>query len=88
MGTKFSVDDRVRIHEKLFPSYDEGLFRGVQKTGTVARVEPESILPYQVRMDGFSHHPFWFYENQLEFEDADKEKAWKEATKPKLKSGA
>jgi hypothetical protein len=72
--TKFVKGDRVMIVEKLFPSYDEGLFSGLAKTGTVTQVNEDSILPYQVVMDGFEHHPFWFYENQLEPEapqDAD-----------------
>jgi len=83
MGTKFQVGDRVRVNEELFPSYNEGLFNSLQKTGVVVQVDPDSILPYQARMDGFEHHPFWFYENQLLFEDQQKEKAWVEANKPK-----
>ena len=80
---KFQVGDRILIHEKNFPSFNEGLFIGMKKTGTVSKVEPDSILPYEVRMDGFGHHPFWFYEDQLLFEDTAKEAAWFEANKPK-----
>lgn len=82
-GTKFAKGDRVRIVEKLFPSYEEGLFAGLPKTGTVVEAQPESILPYRVTIDTFEHHPFWFYENQLEFEDAAKEAQWSEAKKAK-----
>lgn len=88
MGAKYQKGDRVRIVEKLFPSFDEGLFKGLPKTGTVDAVEPESILPYRVRVDSFEHHPFWFYENQLEFEDAEKEKAWQAANKPVPRAAA
>lgn len=80
---KFAVGDRVRINEELFPSFNEGLFNSLAKTGSVIRVDPDSILPYRVEMDGFAHHPFWFYENQLVFEDDAREKAWHEANKPK-----
>lgn len=66
--TKFAKGDRVQIVQKLFPSYDEGLFAGLAKTGTILEVNPGSILPYRVTIDGFEHHPFWFYENQLETE--------------------
>jgi hypothetical protein len=67
---KFSVGDRVKVVEKLFPSFAHGLFDGLKKTGRVTKVEPDSILPYQAVLDGFEHHPFWFYENQLEPEAA------------------
>lgn len=86
MGTKYAVNDRVRINEKTFPSYDEGLFNGLPKTGVVVKVEPESILPYQVKIDTFAHHPFWFYEDQLLFEDAKKEAEWAKANAPTVKS--
>lgn len=86
MGSKFALEDRVRIHEKTFPSYDEGLFSGLPKTGTVVKVEPDSILPYQVKIDSFEHHPFWFYEDQLLFEDAQKEAAWAKAHAPAVKA--
>jgi hypothetical protein len=85
MASKFAVNDRVRINEKTFPSYDEGLFSGLPKTGTVVKSEPESILPYQVKIDTFTHHPFWFYEDQLLFEDAEKEAAWAKANAPTIK---
>ena len=85
MGTKFTVDDRVRINEKTFPSFDEGLFHGLPKTGRVVKVEPDSILPYQVRIDTFEHHPFWFYEDQLLFEDVQKEAVWTKANAPTVK---
>lgn len=81
--TKFAEGDRVRIVEKLFPSYDEGLFHGLPKTGTVIEVNPDSILPYRVTIDTFEHHPFWFYANQLAFEDEAKEEEWKAAKKEK-----
>ncbi len=83
MGTKFQVGDRVRIHQDLFPSYDEGLFNSLPKTGKVLRVDPASILAYRVAADTFEHHPFWFYENQLVFEDDAREKAWQDANRPK-----
>lgn len=83
MGTKFQVGDRVRVNKELFPTFDQGLFTTLPKTGVVARTEPESILPYQVKIDTFEHHPFWFYENQLHFEDETKEKAWAVAHAPK-----
>jgi hypothetical protein len=86
MGAKFQVGDRIRVNEELFPSFNEGLFNSLPKTGTVVRAEPASILPYQAKLDGLEHHPFWFYENQLLFEDAVKEKAWAEANKPKLRT--
>ena len=82
MGAKFALDDRVRINEKTFPSYDEGLFNSLPKTGVIVKVEPESILPYQVKIDDFEHHPFWFYEDQLLFEDAEKEAAYAKANAP------
>ena len=83
MATKFQLGDRVVVNEKLFPSYDEGLFNALAKNGTVVQVDPESILPYRVKIDKFEHHPFWFYENQLLFEDALREKTWAEANAPK-----
>lgn len=82
MGSKFAVNDRVRINQKTFPSYDEGLFNSLPKTGVVVKVEPESILPYMVRIDGFQHHPFWFYEDQLLFEDEAQEAAFAKANAP------
>jgi hypothetical protein len=85
MGAKFSLNDRVRINEKTFPSYDEGLFNSLPKVGTVVKVEPDSILPYQVKIDTFGHHPFWFYEDQLQFEDLAKEQAWVKANAPQPK---
>lgn len=88
MGAKFTVGDRVRINEKTFPSYDEGLFNSLPKTGHVVKVDPESILPYQVKIDTFGHHPFWFYEDQLAFEDAAKEAAHVKATAPAVKPKA
>jgi hypothetical protein len=84
-STKFAVGDRVRMNEKLFPSYAEGLFDGLPKTGKVVEVDPPSILPYRVVIDSFEHHPFWFYENQLLFEDEAKEAEWQEAQKAKPK---
>ena len=81
-ATKFHEGDRIRINEKLFPSYDEGLFNSLPKTGTVIKVEPDSILPYQAKIDTFEHHPFWFYEDQLLFEDSAKEGAWVKANAP------
>ena len=88
MGAKFAANDRVRINEKTFPSYDEGLFNGLPKTGTVVKVEPASILPYLVKIDTFEHHPFWFYEDQLLFEDAKKEGDWAKANAPTVKPRA
>lgn len=88
MAAKFSVGDRVRINEKTFPSYDEGLFNGLPKVGKVVKVEPESILPYQVEIDTFTHHPFWFYEDQLLFESAEKESSWAKANAPVPKGKA
>jgi hypothetical protein len=90
MGAKYAVNERVRINEKTFPSYDEGLFNSLPKTGVVAKVEPDSILPYQVLIDGFAHHPFWFYEDQLLFEDVQKEAAYAKAhaPQPKVKPAA
>ena len=85
MGTKYAVKDRVKINEKTFPSYDEGLFHGLPKSGTIVKVEPDSILPYQVKIDTFEHHPFWFYEDQLFFEDAKKEADWAKANAPVVK---
>lgn len=85
MGTKFQVGDRVRINEKTFPTYDEGLFSGLPKTGAVVKVESESILPYEVQIDSFAHHPFWFYEDQLLFEDGAKEQAWQTANAPQVR---
>ena len=85
MGAKFAVNDRVRINEKTFPSYDEGLFNGLPKVGVVVKVEAESILPYQVKIDTFEHHPFWFYEDQLLFEDVKKEAEWAKANAPVVK---
>ncbi|MBI2078333.1 MAG: hypothetical protein HYT80_08210 [Euryarchaeota archaeon] len=82
MGAKFAVGDRVRINEKTFPSYDEGLFNSLPKTGTVVKAEPASILPYQVKIDTFEHHPFWFYEDQLLFENAAREEGWVKANPP------
>lgn len=82
MGTKFQMGDRIRINEKLFPSYDEGLFKHTPKIGAIVTVEPGSILPYQVKIDRFEHHPFWFYEDQLLFEDPEKELAWAKANAP------
>lgn len=86
MGAKFALNDRVRINEKTFPSYDEGLFNSLPKTGVVVRVEPESILPNLVKIDTFEHHPFWFYEDQLLFEDPAKEAAWAKANAPAVKA--
>ncbi len=86
MGTKYALKDRVRINAKTFPSYDEGLFSGLPKTGSVVKVEPDSILPYLVKIDTFEHHPFWFYEDQLLFEDAQKEAVWAKANAPTVKS--
>lgn len=85
MGAKFALNDRVRINERTFPSFDEGLFNSLPKSGTVFRVEPESILPYLVKIDTFEHHPFWFYEDQLLFEDPAKEAAWAKANAPAVK---
>lgn len=85
MGAKFQLGDRVRINEKLFPTYNEGLFNDLPKTGSVVAVEADSILPYQVAIDTFQHHPFWFYEDQLLFEDAAREDAWAKANAPVLK---
>lgn len=85
MAAKFAVGDRVRINEKTFPSFDEGLFNGLPKVGKVVKAEPESILPYQVVIDTFTHHPFWFYEDQLLFEDAASESAWAKANAPPVK---
>lgn len=82
-AAKFQVGDRVRLNGKLFPSFDEGLFNSLPKTGTVIEVEAGSILPYRVKVDTFDHHPFWFYENQLLFEDAAKEETWAKANAPK-----
>ena len=82
-STKFQVGDRIRVNAELFPSFNEGLFNALPKTGTVIAAEPDSILPYRAKMDGMEHHPFWFYENQLLFEDPVKEDAWKEANRPK-----
>ena len=76
----------MRINEKTFPSFDEGLFNGLPKVGKVVRVEPESILPCQVEIDTFTHHPFWFYEDQLLFEDAKKEGEWAKANAPVVKA--
>lgn len=86
MAAKFALGDRVRINEKTFPSYDEGLFNGLPKAGKVVKVEPDSILPYQVEIDTFAHHPFWFYEDQLLFEDADKEAVWAKANAPPIRT--
>lgn len=85
MGTKFQVGDRVRINEKLFPTYNEGLFNALPKAGRVLQVEPESILPYEVAIDTFLHHPFWFYEDQLLFEDVAKEDVWQKANAPQVR---
>jgi len=89
-ATKYQVGDRVRINAELFPSADKGLFNALKGTGTVMQVDPESILPYRCRMDGFEHHPFWFYENQLLFEDAQKEQAYQaaNAAKPRVHAPA
>lgn len=86
MAAKFAVGDRVRINEKTFPSYDEGLFNGLPKAGQVVKAEPESILPYQVAIDTFTHHPFWFYEDQLLFEDVAREAAWAKANAPPVRA--
>jgi hypothetical protein len=86
MGSKFRVGDRIRVNAELFPTFNEGLFNALPKTGTILQVDAESILPYRARMDGFEHHPFWFYENQLLFEDAQREKAWADANKPKVRT--
>ena len=83
MGTKFQTGDRVRINKDLFPTAEQGLFTTLPKTGVVIRVEPASILPYQVQIDTFEHHPFWFYENQLFFEGEERERAWAVAHAPK-----
>lgn len=85
---KFQVGDRIRVNAELFPSFNEGLFNGLPKTGTVVKVEPESILPYRATMDGLENHPFWFYENQLLFADEAREHAWAEAHKPKVRTPA
>lgn len=85
MGSKFQVGDRIRVNEALFPSYHEGLFDSLAKAGVVVAVDEESILPCHVRLDGFEHHPFWFYENQLLFEDRAKEEAWAKSNAPKVR---
>lgn len=86
MGTKFAINDRVRINQKTFPSFDEGLFHGLPKTGVVVKVEPDSILPFLVKIDTFGHHPFWFYQDQLLFEDEQKEGEWAKANAPTVKT--